>query len=61
VNRGPRRISPFMIPGDHQHGLRQPVDHARLKGPNMAIVTACTTGLHCIGAAGRLIEYATPT
>ena len=28
-----------------------------LKGPNLAIVTACTTGLHCIGAAGRLIEY----
>ncbi|HAV35033.1 MAG TPA: beta-ketoacyl-ACP synthase, partial [Massilia sp.] len=28
-----------------------------LRGPNLAIVTACTTGLHCIGAAGRLIEY----
>ncbi|MGZ3237394.1 MAG: beta-ketoacyl-ACP synthase II, partial [Burkholderiaceae bacterium] len=28
-----------------------------LKGPNLAIVTACTTGLHCIGAAGRMIEY----
>jgi 3-oxoacyl-[acyl-carrier-protein] synthase II len=28
-----------------------------LKGPNLAIVTACTTGLHCIGEAGRLIEY----
>lgn len=27
------------------------------KGPNMAIVSACTTGLHCIGDAGRMIEY----
>jgi 3-oxoacyl-[acyl-carrier-protein] synthase II len=28
-----------------------------LKGPNLAIVTACTTGLHCIGQAARMIEY----
>ncbi len=27
------------------------------KGPNLSVVTACTTGLHCIGEAGRMIEY----
>ena len=43
---------------DHQHDLGPRLDPATASpGPNLAIVTACTTGLHCIGEAGRLIEY----
>ena len=38
---------------DHQHDLGPRVDPLRLPGPNLAVVTACTTGLHCIGEAGR--------
>jgi 3-oxoacyl-[acyl-carrier-protein] synthase II len=58
VDGGPRRISPFFIPGSIinmvagvvsiQHGLR---------GPNISLVTACTTGTHSIGLAGRMIKY----
>jgi 3-oxoacyl-[acyl-carrier-protein] synthase II len=58
VNRGPRRISPFMIPGAIINMVSGNLSiMLGLKGPNMAIVTACTTGLHCIGVAGRLIEH----
>ena len=58
VNRGARRISPFMIPGAIINMVSGNLSiMLGLKGPNMAIVTACTTGLHCIGAAGRLIEH----
>ncbi|MBK9245949.1 MAG: beta-ketoacyl-ACP synthase II [Burkholderiales bacterium] len=58
VSRGPRRISPFMIPGAIINMVSGNLSiMLGLKGPNMAIVTACTTGLHCIGAAGRLIEH----
>jgi 3-oxoacyl-[acyl-carrier-protein] synthase II len=58
VTRGPRRISPFMIPGAIINMVAGNLSiMLGLKGPNMAIVTACTTGLHCIGAAGRLIEH----
>ena len=56
--RGPRRISPFFVPASIINMIS---GHVSIKygytGPNMAIVTACTTGLHCIGEAGRLIEY----
>ena len=56
--RGARRISPFLIPGAIINMISGNLSIMYgLKGPNMAIVTACTTGLHCIGAAGRLIEY----
>jgi len=58
ISRGPRRISPFLIPGAIINMISGNLSIMYgLKGPNMAIVTACTTGLHCIGAAGRLIEY----
>ena len=58
VNRGPRRISPFFVPASI---INMTAGHVSIrygfKGPNIAIVTACTTGLHCIGEAGRMIEY----
>ncbi len=56
--RGARRISPFLIPGAIINMISGNLSILYgLKGPNLAIVTACTTGLHCIGGAGRLIEY----
>ena len=58
INRGARRISPFFVPASI---INMTAGHVSIrfgfKGPNIAIVTACTTGLHCIGAAGRMIEY----
>lgn len=58
VNRGPRRVSPFFVPASIINMIS---GHVSIKygfqGPNLAIVTACTTGLHAIGEAGRLIEY----
>jgi len=58
ANRGPRRISPFFVPATI---INMTAGHVSMrygfKGPNIAIVTACTTGLHCIGDAGRMIEY----
>lgn len=58
MNRGPRRVSPFLIPGSIINMISGSVSiQYGLKGPNLAIVTACTTGLHSIGEAGRLIEY----
>ena len=56
--RGPRRISPFFVPASIINMISGHVSiHYGFQGPNLAIVTACTTGLHCIGEAGRLIEY----
>jgi 3-oxoacyl-[acyl-carrier-protein] synthase II len=56
--RGARRISPFFVPASIINMIS---GHVSIKfgftGPNLAIVTACTTGLHAIGEAGRLIEY----
>ena len=58
MERGPRRISPFFVPASI---INMTAGHVSMKcgfkGPNIAIVTACTTGLHCIGEAGRMIEY----
>ncbi len=54
--KGPRRISPFFIPGRLINLVGGHVSMAhRLKGPNHAVVTACSTGAHAIGDAGRLI------
>ncbi len=58
ANRGPRRISPFFVPASIINMISGHLSiKYGLKGPNLAIVTACTTGLHCIGAAARMIEY----
>jgi 3-oxoacyl-[acyl-carrier-protein] synthase II len=56
--KGPRRISPFFVPASIINMISGHVSiQYGFTGPNLAIVTACTTGLHCIGEAGRLIEY----
>ncbi len=56
--RGPRRISPFFVPASIINMISGNLSiKYGLKGPNLAIVTACSTGLHCIGSAARLIEY----
>ena len=56
--RGPRRVTPFFVPGSIINMIAGHVSMKfGFKGPNIAIVTACTTGLHCIGDAGRMIEY----
>ena len=56
--RGARRISPFFVPASIINMISGHISiRYGFTGPNMAIVTACTTGLHCIGEAGRLIEY----
>jgi len=58
VARGARRISPFFVPSTIVNMIAGHVSiRYGFKGPNLAIVTACTTGLHCIGQAGRMIEY----
>ena len=58
VARGPRRISPFFVPASIINMISGHVSmRLGYKGPNLAVVTACTTGLHSIGEAGRLIEY----
>jgi 3-oxoacyl-[acyl-carrier-protein] synthase II len=55
---GPRKISPFFIPATIINMISGNLSiQFGLKGPNLAIVTACTTATHCIGDAGRLIEY----
>jgi 3-oxoacyl-[acyl-carrier-protein] synthase II len=58
LERGARRISPFFVPASI---INMVSGHVSIRfgftGPNLAIATACTTGLHCIGDAGRLIEY----
>jgi len=55
---GPRKISPFFIPGTIINMISGNLSiMLGLKGPNVAIVTACTTGTHSIGDASRMIEY----
>ncbi len=55
---GAKKISPFFIPGSIINLIAGTLSITYgFKGPNLAIVTACTTSTHCIGEAGRLIEY----
>ncbi len=58
LNDGPNKISPFFVPGSITNmaaGLL--AIRFGLKGPNLAVTTACTTATHCIGLAARLIAY----
>lgn len=58
LESGPRKVSPFFIPGAIINMASGYVSmHYNLKGPNIAIVTACTTGSHNIGHAARMISY----
>ncbi len=57
LNRGPRRISPFFVPASIINMISGHVSiKFGFKGPNIAVVTACTTGLHAVGLSARLIE-----
>jgi 3-oxoacyl-[acyl-carrier-protein] synthase II len=58
ASRGPRRISPFFVPASIINMISGHVSiKYGFKGPNIAVVTACTTGLHAIGLSARMIEY----
>ncbi len=58
AERGPRRISPFLIPGSIINMISGHVSiRLGYTGPNLAVVTACTTALHSVGMAARLIQY----
>jgi 3-oxoacyl-[acyl-carrier-protein] synthase II len=58
IEKGPRRVSPFYIPSSIINMISGDLSvMLGIKGPNLAMVTACTTATHAIGDAGRLIEY----
>jgi 3-oxoacyl-[acyl-carrier-protein] synthase II len=57
-SHSPRKISPFFIPGSIINAAAGHVSiHFGMRGPNLALVTACTTSTHSIGIAARLIQY----
>ncbi len=58
VNRGPRKVSPFFVPGSVINMISGNLSiKYGYTGPNLAVVTACTTGTHNIGLGARLIQY----
>jgi 3-oxoacyl-[acyl-carrier-protein] synthase II len=58
LESGPRKISPFFIPGSIINMISGNLSILYgIKGPNLAVVTACTTGLHAIGLSARMIEH----
>ncbi|HXN16178.1 MAG TPA: beta-ketoacyl-ACP synthase II [Usitatibacter sp.] len=58
IAKGPRRISPFFVPGSIINMVAGLISiQYGAKGPNLSMVSACTTSSHCIGDAGRVIEY----
>ena len=58
AERGPRRVSPFFVPSSIINMISGNLSiNLGLKGPNLSMVTACTTATHAIGDAGRIIEY----
>ena len=58
IAKGPRRISPFFVPGTIINMVAGLISiQFGAKGPNLSMVSACTTSAHCVGEAGRVIEY----
>jgi 3-oxoacyl-[acyl-carrier-protein] synthase II len=58
IAKGPRRISPFFVPGSIINMVAGLISiQYGAKGPNVSMVSACTTSAHCVGEAGRIIEY----
>lgn len=58
IEQGPRRISPFFVPGSIINMISGFLSiHLGVQGPNYAMATACSTGTHCIGMAARNIAY----
>ncbi|MCA3003318.1 MAG: beta-ketoacyl-ACP synthase II [Rhodocyclaceae bacterium] len=58
IDKGPRRLSPFFVPGSIINMVAGLISiQYGVKGPNVSMVSACTTATHCIGDAGRMIEY----
>lgn len=58
LNGGPRKVGPFFIPGSIINMISGYLSiKYNLQGPNLAIVTACSTATHCIGTAARMIQY----
>ena len=58
ASRGVRRVSPFFVPGSIINMISGQLSIMfGLRGPNYAVVSACTTGLHCIGDAARMIAH----
>lgn len=58
ISRGPRRISPHFIPASIINMISGNLSiKYGLRGPSLSMATACTTGLHCIGTASRMIQY----
>jgi 3-oxoacyl-[acyl-carrier-protein] synthase II len=58
IAKGPRRLSPFFVPGSIINMVAGLISiQFKAKGPNVSMVSACTTSAHCVGEAGRMIEY----
>lgn len=58
LEKGPRRVSPFFVPGSVINMISGNLSiRYGFKGPNIAVVTACTTGVHNIGIGARMIQY----
>jgi len=58
IAKGPRRLSPFFVPGTIINMVAGLISiQFKAKGPNVSMVSACTTSSHCVGEAGRIIEY----
>ncbi len=58
IAKGPRRLSPFFVPGTIINMVAGLISiQYGAKGPNVSMVSACTTSTHCVGEAGRMIEY----
>jgi len=58
IAKGPRRLSPFFVPGTIINMVAGIISiQCGAKGPNVSMVSACTTSSHCVGEAGRMIEY----